>query len=220
MIPAGKLLEDVSRYLTDYDETNKKHQFVEWTKLDLMHYLRISVLLATSAMPRKFAKQIKVTLNGQTPIQLPPECEQFLGIVTGTDADGKRIELREAPKEDTIYTIRRELCGTTSTSGKPAAISVRQSNSNDDALDITPHDAQGTLTVDCYCPPAIDGPDSHIDIPKSYEPVIFWWMVSMAFGTDIESVPMRERSDAYWARGVGTLTALAPMARVPDRPKP
>jgi hypothetical protein len=42
-------------------------------------------------------------------------------------------------------------------------------------------------------------------------------MVSMAFGTDIEAAPMRERSDAYWKRGGDILMMLSPKAQVPKR---
>jgi hypothetical protein len=58
---------------------------------------------------------------------------------------------------------------------------------------------------------------AEISMSGKYEPVVFWWMVSMAFGTDIEAAPMRERSDAYWKRGGDILTMLSPKAQVPKR---
>jgi hypothetical protein len=215
MINAGTLIKEVARYLTDFDETEKKFQHVEWTKLDLFMYLRMSLVMASSSLPKRFSKQVTVSLTGESPVKLPTECEQYLGTVAAIDADGTRhTNIRELPRDSTIYTMRRSVCA----DGTSKVSSVRQSSSSDTAVEVIPGDAGGKLVVDCFCPPSLSSPDGEIDMPSAFEPVLFWWMVSMAFGTDIESVPMRERSDAYWSRGVTALMMVSPSVRAPTNP--
>jgi hypothetical protein len=60
----------------------------------------------------------------------------------------------------------------------------------------------------CACVPAVGSADENIALSPMFQPVIYNWMVSYALGTDIEAVPMRERSDAYWKRGLDLLSAV------------
>jgi hypothetical protein len=63
----------------------------------------------------------------------------------------------------------------------------------------------------------MDDESAEVSMNGNYEPVGFWWMVSMAFGTDIEAAPMRERSDQFWKRGGDLLLMLSPKSRIPKR---
>jgi hypothetical protein len=67
------------------------------------------------------------------------------------------------------------------------------------------------------CVPEILSAESDIKVPASYSPVLFHWMVSLAFGTDIESAAMRAISETHWQRGVDLLLIAAPQAKAPAR---
>lgn len=212
MIYGHTLVQDVARYLSDYDTTQPEYQHVEWTQTDLQTYFTLSVQSLALVMPTLFTKTIEVPITNGV-IDLPSDCTHYIKSVFVRRPDGSiSLSLRELPPSGSTYRMPRPVCA-----GNTGSTEVQLISGSTSAVQKTLSVAGaplGTLAVLCGCTPEISSVDAGVDIPASYKPVIFWWMVSYAMGTDIESVPMRERSDAYWARGTGLLPSLQPKQKV------
>ena len=216
MIKAASLIERVGRYLTDYDATDEAYQHVEWSKKDLLDYFRLAVLMVRAASPDAYTCRKELELSGEVLLDLPDGCDDLLKVLGYVDASGKLYtNIRMIEDEGDVFTSSRPVCS----AGRmtPANFTLKLDTTAGDVITLDPPQSSGKLLLACSCTPNMDDPNGDIDMKQKYEPVVFWWMVSMAFGTDIEAAPMRERSDQYWDRGATLLRMLNPKATVPQR---
>lgn len=217
MIQAGALIKRVARYLTDFDETDEAYQHVEWSERDLMDYLRLATTLVRVADKSAVTCRKEMPLTGDPFLDLPEGCESLLRIIGYVDASGvthTNVRLQRV-EEDAPLVVNRPVCTPTRSS---TGFTVKVDEGAGDVVTVEPSTAGGHLVIVCSCELDDFNEEVPIKLSAKYEPVLFWMMVSMAFGTDIEAVPMRERSDAYWTRAVETLLMLAPRAVRPTRP--
>lgn len=216
MIKASSLVEQVARYLTDFDVTDPAYQHVEWSKKDLLDYFRLAVLMVRAASPDSSTCRKELELTGELLLELPDGCDDLLKVLGYVDASGKLFtNIRTVKDEGDAFTSSRPVCEPSRTTS--ANFTVKVDVTAGDVITLEPPQSSGKLILACSCTPDMDDPSSGVDMNSKYEPVVFWWMVSMAFGTDIEAAPMRERSDQYWDRGVMLLRLLNPSATVPQR---
>jgi len=216
MIRAASLIQRVGRYLTDYDSTDEAYQHVEWSKQDLLDYFGLAVTMVRAAVPDASTCRKELELTGELLLELPEGCDELLKVLGYVDAYGKlytNIKLQK-PDEDT-FVANRPICAPSKFGAPNFTVSI--DTIAGDAITIDPPQTTGKLILACSCLPDVADEGAEVSMGSKYEPVVFWWMVSFAFGTDIEAAPMRERSDAYWKRGADILTLLAPKARVPQR---
>lgn len=216
MIRADNLITRVARYLTDFDSTDKAYQHVEWSKTDLLDYFRTAVTMVAAADSTASTCRKELPLVGESILDLPEGCDELLKVIGYVDASGKLFtNIKLQKNEDDVFTSTRPVCEPGRAT--PAAFAVRLDEFAGDIITIEPPQSSGHLVLACSCYPDADDESAVVNMSGKYEPVVFWWMVSMAFGTDVEAVPMRERSDKYWDRGAALLMIMSPKARVPQR---
>lgn len=203
MIRARTLIEDVGRFLADYDVAGAaQDQFVTWSQLDLLSYFRLAVQRVLAADPKSFTRLVAVNVPTDGVVSLPPECDECLGAVKYTDAAG-RVTLKPNFLASASYVVSRPVC-----IGSNTRVSVMRDAVDRRTLFVTP--ATGELTITCTQSPSIGGVEAAVDMPAKYEPIIFDFMVALAFGTEVESAPMRTRSDEHMKRAMEMLGAVAP----------
>lgn len=216
MIRAASIIEKVARYLTDFDSTDAQYQHVEWSKQDLLDYLQTAVTMVSAASPTANVCRTEIEIGDDPFLELPEQCSELLKILGFVDQNGKlHTNINLQKNEEEVYTSTRPVC--TPSKGSGAGFTVRWDSMGGDILTLEPPQPGGKLLLACSCTPDIADPNGTIKLGAKYEPVVFWWMVSMAFGTDIEAVPMRERSDAYWNRGADILLMVDPDANINRR---
>lgn len=200
MIAVNPLLIDVARYLTDYDSTSPQDQHVTWTRPDLVSYLQLAMAALQASVAQAFSRTLEMPLTGADVERLPAECDEYLGLVGYRRADGTLdTTARDNRTRRTI--VARPLCPSPDgTIGTPTIIIDPEGPR--DAI-VTPPTSVGSLVIRCSCTPVIDflATDAAIDLQPKYRAVLFNWMVAYAYGTETESTPLRERSDAHWKRG-------------------
>lgn len=216
MIKASSLYEKVARYLTDFDSTDAAYQHVEWSRADLRDYFRLAVLMVRAAAPDSITCRKEMELVGETLMDLPEGCDDLLKVLGFMDSTGKlHTNVRVIKEDSDVFVSSRPVCA----AGRiPASsITVKVDAVAGDVITVEPEGTRGKLILSCSCSPDMEDEDAEVAMSGKYEPVVFWWMVSMAFGTDIESTPMRERSDQYWNRGVVLMRMLNSKAVIPQR---
>lgn len=210
MIYSANLVETVSRYLTDFDTNDPDYQYVHWSKADLAVYFKQAVVMVGIA-DSTAAKCVKeLPLTGEPFYELPDGCDTVVRAIAYRDAFGTvstNVRLTKEDKEK--FVIGRPVCASDNPSNK--ALAIRVTSDGSDFIYVDSDHKDGTIILSCSCTPEVNGDIA--DLSSKYEPIVFWWMVSMAFGTDIESAPMRERSDAYWKRGADLLMLMSPKAK-------
>jgi hypothetical protein len=205
MIYARNLIEDVARFLADYDVAGEQaDQYVTWSQLDLLSYFRLAVLRVMSADPKAFTKRITTTIPADGILQLPHECEECSGVLTHTSTTGK-VTIKPNFTARTPFIVGRPVCSSGS-----ARVSIMRDEQDRRTLFVTPAGTGGTLTLTCTQSPSVGDISAGVDIPAKYEPVIFDFMVADAFGTEVESSPMRARSDEHRKRAMEMLAVTAP----------
>lgn len=210
MIRAEALLDDVGRYLSDFDSTDPEFNHTTWSRRDLKSYLRMSLVALMSVRPADFSKIVEVPMTGTDIVPLPSECDQLLSIVGYRGADGVLdTTVREVKKTDRP-TVSRPVC--VSAAGAPGTTEVEVSAEGPRDVVMSPPKTDGSLVVRCSVEPVLDGDNAVIDLPSKYEAVLFNWMVSYAMGTEVEAVALRQRSDEHWKRG-SDLLGLAMSSR-------
>jgi hypothetical protein len=205
MIYARNTIEDVARFLADYDVAgDASDQFVTWSQLDLLSYFRLAVLRVMSADPKAFTKGVTTTVTADGIVHLPPECEECSGVLSHTSLSGK-VTIKPNFTARAPFIIGRPVCGSTG-----SRVSIMRDENDRRTLFVTPAEAGSKLTLTCTKLPVIGDISAGVDIPSKYEPIIFDFMVADAFGTEVESSPMRARSDEHRKRALEMLTIVAP----------
>jgi hypothetical protein len=205
-----ELIPQVARYLSDYDNS-PEFQYVEWTQSDLLDYFRLSVQSLALLHPGAFTRMLDAPIqNGMAVI--PDECTQYVKTVGMKDARGvMSFTVKEIPKTVSTYRVGRPVCepvGATGLGTTVQMVGAAADSAGQKTLAVSPTNATGSVAVLCACVPAVGSADESVALSPMFQPVIYNWMISYALGTDMEAVPMRERSDAYWKRGVDLLSAV------------
>ena len=211
MIRAAGLIEDVARYLSDFDSTDPEFAFTTWSRADLASYLRMSLASLMSVRPREFSKRVEIPMTGTDIVDLPDECDQLLSVVGYRRADGTLDTTVREVKEAKRPISSRAVCAGSTTSGD-GNVQVLLADAGPRDFIVTPVLHDGSMVVRCSVEPALEGGDALLDLPAKYEAVLFNWMVSYAMGTEVEAVALRQRSDEHWRRG-GDLLNLSLSAR-------
>lgn len=209
MIEVGQLLQDVARYLSDYDSTAPEHQHVTWSEADLRSYLQLALSSLASVRKEDFSRRIEIPLTGEGLVGLPSECDELLAVVGRRRPDGT-IDTSVRTKRD-VRAIDRPVCKARS-SGEPL-IEVDISQAGAREVEVDPPVQGGSLLVRCVVTEQLTE-GSVLQLPAARRAVIFNWMVSYAFGTETESVGLRARSDEHWRRGADLLQLSAVQRRV------
>ena len=211
MIQSAPLIKDVARYLSEYDSSgNSEHNFRESSQEDLMSYFRLAVQQLVAADPKAFVKPIRVQTPADGLLQLPPECEECLGVLRYIGADGKTID-RPPYSDNAKFNTTRPVCGAVAAGS--ASVNIARDDIDRRSLFITPATAGGAVVLSCVSVPDMAGLDTTIDIPSKHYAAIFNFMVSYAYGVDIESSPMRNRSDEHWQRATALVAGGAAKAK-------
>lgn len=206
MIYARTLVEDVARFLADYDVAGQpEDQYITWSQLDLLSYFRLAVLRVMAADPKSFTKWVNATVPPDGVVRVPTECEECSGVLSYTDTAGKTTIKPNFTARST-FIVGRPVCS----SASGGRVSIMRDENDRRALFVTPSGAGGTITLTCTQSPVIGDLAAGVDIPTKYEPIIFDFMVADAFGTEVESSPMRARSDEHRKRALEMLTITAP----------
>jgi hypothetical protein len=210
------LIERVSRYLTDFDSTDPDYQYVQWSKQDLLDYLRTAIVSLMAYDDSAFNCRVEVPLTGTQLVGIPQECEDFINLVgyLGPDGAFKNNVLLRRTSKTTLY-ANRPVC--TPTRASTGSFSVTYDDDQPTYLQIAPPQSSGKLLLTCACQPTLDSDDGDVQLPTKYEGVLFNWMVSLAFGVDTESSRMMGRSDVHWNRGIELLMQINPAAKIARR---
>jgi hypothetical protein len=204
MIRAGTLIEDVARYLSDFDSTEPEFNHTTWSAMDLRGYLRMSLASLMSARPNDFSKVVEIPMTGTDIVPLPTECDQLLSIVGYRRTDGTLDTTVRSVASSTRPVMARAVC--TNASVDPGSLQVEIADAGPRDFVMKPAVTGGTMVVRCVVEPALSDPNAVLELPGKYEAVLFNWMVSYAMGTEAESVALRQRSDEHWKRGSDLLT--------------
>lgn len=207
-----ELIPQVARYLSDYDNS-PEFQYVEWTQADLLDYFRLSVQSLALLHPSAFTRTLDAPIQNGMAV-LPDDCTQYVKTVGVKDARGiMSFAVKEMPKSASTYRVGRPVCEPAGATASGTGVTVQMVGAAADSagqktLAVSPTTATGSVSVLCSCVPAVGSADESIALSPMFQPVIYNWMISYALGTDMEAVPMRERSDTYWKRGVDLLSAV------------
>jgi hypothetical protein len=205
MIRAAALIEDVGRYLSDFDSTgDPEFNHVTWSRRDLVSYLRMSLASLCSARPNDFSRVVEIPLVGQDIVNLPSECEQLLGLVGYRRPDGTLDTTVRLSHETERPIASRAVCAVDAS--MPGNLQVTLDALGPRDVLVKPATTGGSLVARCAVEPALAGDDAIIELPAKFEAVLFNWMVSYAMGTETEAVGLRLRSDEHWKRGSDLLT--------------
>jgi hypothetical protein len=204
------LIPQVARYLSDYDNS-PEFQYVEWTQSDLLDYFRLSVQSLALLHPSAFTRTLDAPIQNGMAI-LPDDCTQYIKTVGMKDVRGiMSFAVKELPKTASTYRVGRPVCEPSSAAGLGTTVQMvgaAADSAGQKTLAVSPTTAMGSVAVLCSCVPAVGSADESVVLGPMFQPVIYNWMISYALGTDMEAVPMRERSDTYWKRGLDLLSAV------------
>lgn len=197
MTTARAIIRDVSRYLTDQE---LGFEFTHWTEDDLFTYLKYALSIIAASDKSKHTKQREVKLQAGSLQNIPDTCSDAR-IVGTKNAQGYIVPARKISK-DPMAAIDRPLCVSKLPCG--TAYTMRtwaQSDSDSGTFWVTPpvpESEEVTVVMSCF---EVDTPanlDEELHLNPEYEAVIFELMLYYAFGVDIESVAMRERSESHF----------------------
>jgi hypothetical protein len=205
MVVVRELIEQVARYLSDYDDAgDPDFQYRTWSEKDLRYYFTLAIGALVSNDPKLFSAPVVVNIPKSGLVQLPSECEECLGTLQYISPTGK-VTNQPPYTDKNPYTIARPPCA--GTPSKEVVPSVVRAAFDRRVLLATPQDVGGSLVLSCSNTPVITTNTATVDIPAKYASVLFNLMVSYAYGTDTESAVMRERSNVHWERA-GALLAI------------
>lgn len=202
-ISASSLIEDVARYLSDFEEDES---YVHWTQEDLLSYFKRAVQIVAITKRDKFIRKLEFPLQVGAVQDIPEACESDVSVYGVLDENGVVQERPRKAKLSTYPKLGRPMCSSkikSSTGYKMKSYELDPENPR--VLLVDPPLKQGdeaTLVVSCYQPPHITGMDSTVDIGGDLEPAIFELMLYYAWGVDIEDAATRERSNTHWTNAM------------------
>ena len=84
-ITANSLIEDVARYLSDYDEDEA---YVHWTREDLLSYFKRAISIVAMTNRSKFVKKTEIKLVEGALQDVPNHCESDVSVYGLLDENG------------------------------------------------------------------------------------------------------------------------------------
>lgn len=214
-LTASSVIEDVAKYLSDFDEDES---YVHWSEDELLSYFKKAVGIIVATQKDKFTKQTEIRLTKGIYQQIPDSCESDVSVLGLSDEDGivtspvRRASLYNTPR------LGRPLCRAKVSSSGYKMVSYDFSPSGREIIvdPPVPDGADATLTITCFQPPSITGIDSVVDLSGTHEAAVFELMLYYAWGVDIEDNANRERSDSHWNKAMQLMqlsTGLQELAR-------
>lgn len=205
-ITARTLIEDVSRYLSDYDEDES---YVHWTKEDLLSYFKRAISIVAITKRDKFTRKTEVKLVEGALQDVPTSCESDIKVWGLADENGVVKTIARKSKLTYYPTLGRPVCkGKVKGDTEYKLRSYEYSEDNPRQIVVDPPVPAGTnatLVISCYMPPDVTSEDSSIDLGADAEAAVFEFMLYYAWGVDIEDNANRERSDSHWNKAIQLL---------------
>ena len=217
-ITANSMIEDVAKYLSDYDEDES---YVHWSPQDLLSYFKKAVGIIASVKRDNFTKRTIIKLKPGAVQDVPETCESDVTVYGLANDDGVVERLARRTKLWTYPSIGRPVCrGKTSGDGYVMQ-SYDYDADNPRQILVEPPVPEGVnvdLVISCYIPPTITGENSEVALSEDLEAAVFELMLYYAWGVDIEDTATRERSQQHWNNAMSLLqlsqTAQATARRI------
>lgn len=205
-ITARTLIEDVARYLSDFDEDES---YVHWSQEDLLSYFKLAVGIVSITKRDKFTRRTEVNLVEGALQDVPSNCESDIKVLGIADENGVVTKIARQAKLSKFPSLGRPVCKGKVKAGTPYKLnSYEYSEENPRQIIVdppVPPGVEATLVITCYIPPDITSIDSAIDLGADVEAAVFELMLYYAWGVDIEDNANRERSDSHWNKAVQLL---------------
>lgn len=195
MSTANSIIARVSKYLTDHEAG---YEYTHWSKDDLLDYLRLSIAAVSAADRSKFTEHRIIELKEGSMHDLSDACPDAKIIAYGDDSLGEFIPVRRTNKDISV-SINRPICAATG-----AAYSYKMltwGSAGDGYVWVHPPIPKGEtvkVRVSCFTPTEVHSFDQELHLSPVIEAAVFEMMLYYAFGVDIESVAMRERSESHF----------------------
>lgn len=197
-ITANSMIEDVARYLSDYDEDES---YVHWSREDLLSYFRKATNIVVKANKSKFIKKTTVQLKEGILQDVPESCESDIKIYGVADENGVVKEFARRTRIGQYPKLGRPICKGRVVGTGYTLSSYEYDEDNPRQIIVDPPVPEGvdlSLVISCYMPPEVSGDDDVIDLGADNEAAIFELMLYYAWGVDIEDTATRERSNIHW----------------------
>lgn len=205
-IAARTLIEDVARYLSDYDEDES---YVHWTQEDLLSYFKRAIGIVSIVKRDKFTKRTEIKLVEGVLQEIPSTCESDVKVLGLADENGNLKHIARKANHTTYPPLGRPICkGKIKGNGEYKLHSYEYSEENPRYILVdppVPANTDATLIISCYTPPAVTSLDSEVDLGADIESAVFEFMLYYAWGVDIEDNANRERSDSHWNKAIQLL---------------
>lgn len=215
-ITASSMIEDVARYLSDYDEDES---YVHWSSEDLLSYFKKAISIVAMTKRDKFVKKTTVKLKEGILQDVPESCESDITVYGIANEDGVVTEYARRAKIGAYPKIGRPICkGRVVGQGyKMQSYDYDPENPRQIIVDPpVPADVDVELVISCYMPPDVTSDDSVISLGADLEAAVFELMLYYAWGVDIEDSATRERSQQHWNNAM-TLMQLSQTAQAVAR---
>ena len=197
-ISANSLIEDVARYLSDYEEDEA---YVHWTKEDLLSYFKRAISIVAMTNQKRFVKKTEVKLVAGILQDVPESCESDVTVYGMANEDGVVTERARRIKIGLYPKLGRPVCSSRvkSDTYKLSSYDIDESNPRQIIVDPpVPEGTDATLIISCYQPPVVTSEDSAVELGADLESAVFELMLYYAWGVDIEDQANRERSNQHW----------------------
>lgn len=197
-ITANSLIEDVARYLSDYDEDEA---YVHWTREDLLSYFKRAISIVAMTNQKKFVKKTEIKLVEGILQDVPDHCESDVSVYGLADENGVVTERARRTRIGFYPKLGRPVCSSRikSNTYKLNSYDIDPDNPRQIIVDPpVPAGTEATLVISCYQPPVVTSEDSAIDMGADLESAVFELMLYYAWGVDIEDTANRERSNQHW----------------------
>lgn len=197
-ISANSLIEDVARYLSDYEEDEA---YVHWTKEDLLSYFKRAISIVAMTNQKRFVKKTEVKLVAGILQDVPESCESDVTVYGMANEDGVVTERARRTKIGFYPKLGRPVCSSRvkSDTYKLSSYDIDESNPRQIIVDPpVPEGTEATLIISCYQPPVVTSENSAVELGADLESAVFELMLYYAWGVDIEDQANRERSNQHW----------------------
>ncbi len=209
MTSASALIEDVARYLSDFEEDES---YVHWSREDLLSYFRLAVNIVATTKKDLFTKRTEIPLVEGSVQEVPTSCKSDITVIGQADENGV---IKERPRKlllNMYPVLGRPICKSKVKPSESNKIEYKMKGYDyitEDHRQIqveppVPAGFEGSLVLTCYSPPDVSAPDAEVDLQGS-EPAIFELMLYYAWGVDIEDTATRERSNTHWQNAMTLL---------------
>lgn len=208
MTTAAQVIYDVSKYLTDQEAD---YEYTHWEQDDLFTYLKLALAIVASTDKGRYTKNREVKLVAGS-LQYVPETCLSARVRGSIDPISGKISLARHISMDPSKAVDRPICAKSTKCDAGYKVESWSAQADDDehiwVYPPVPEGIDATLILSCFTPPSPNSMDEELDIDVDKLPALFELMLYYAFGVDIESVSMRERSETHFNKAY-TLLGIA-----------